>query len=119
MKGPGERLKYDFRRVWECPVCRHRERTGGDVTFRVCACQRKVEAPHRVWMKLVQEGGRRAETPKPEPAAPQMPEAVQPESVQPEPVSPESLQPAPLQPIEPPLADPAAGEAPDLTQPIE
>jgi hypothetical protein len=67
MKGPGERLKYDFRRVWECPVCRHRERTGGDVTYRLCACQRKLEPTERVWMRLVQEGGRRGEAPKFEP----------------------------------------------------
>jgi hypothetical protein len=97
MKGPGERLKYDFRRVWECPVCRHRERTGGDVTFRLCACQRKVDPSHRVWMKLIQEGGRRAETPQPESAPP----------------------PQITEQVEPPEADPAATDAPDLTQPIE
>jgi hypothetical protein len=70
MKGPGERLKYDFRRVWECPVCRHRERTGGDVTYRLCACQRKLEPTERVWMRLIQEGGRRGDAPKFEPPPP-------------------------------------------------
>jgi hypothetical protein len=69
MKGPGERLKYDFRRVWECPVCRHRERTGGDVTYRLCACQRKLEPMQRAWMRLVHEGGRRGDAPKFEPPA--------------------------------------------------
>ncbi|MEZ6116916.1 MAG: hypothetical protein R3C28_10145 [Pirellulaceae bacterium] len=32
MKGPYERLKYDGHRIWECPVCHHRERTSGDRT---------------------------------------------------------------------------------------
>jgi len=36
MKGPYERLKYDLRRVWECPVCRARVRTGGNVTSLLC-----------------------------------------------------------------------------------
>lgn len=66
MKGPGERTKYDFRRVWECPVCHHRERTGGDVTCSLCACQRKLDPHQRVWMRLVLEGGRRIDAPKPE-----------------------------------------------------
>jgi hypothetical protein len=59
MKGPGERTKYDFRRVWECPACHHRERTGGDVTHHLCACQRKVEPAARLWMR-----GRRLDLPK-------------------------------------------------------
>ena len=59
MKGPYERLKYDLRRVWECPVCRHRERTGGDQTSCLCRCQDKVKPAERVWMKLVEDGIRR------------------------------------------------------------
>ena len=58
MKGPFERLKHDLRRVWECPVCRHKERTSGAVTFRLCLCQRKVEIEQRVWMRLVEDHGR-------------------------------------------------------------
>ena len=38
MKGPYERLKYDLRRVWECPVCHRRERTEGLVTSVGCRC---------------------------------------------------------------------------------
>jgi hypothetical protein len=61
MRGPYERLKYDLRRVWECPVCHHRERTGGDVTFRICPCQEKVEPREAASMKLIDEGSRRSE----------------------------------------------------------
>jgi hypothetical protein len=107
MRGPGERLKYDFRRVWECPVCRHRERTGGDVTFRLCACQRKVDPPNRAWMKLVQEGGRRAESAKPEISPPTPIES----SELPPLLAPELTDAT--------LADPVSDEPPDLTQPID
>ena len=61
MKGPHERLKYDFRRVWECPVCHRRERTGGEVTSRVCHCQRKAEPHDCKVMRLVEDGARRAD----------------------------------------------------------
>jgi hypothetical protein len=105
MKGPGERLKYDFRRVWECPACRHRERTGGDVTFRLCSCQRKVEPTERVWMRLVQEGGRRTENTKAEPSPPEDSAPADPLLLSPEPSE--------------TLPDPVLDEPPDLTQPIE
>jgi hypothetical protein len=59
MKGPGERLKYDLRRVWECPVCHHRERTNGDQTHCLCCCQRKLKPIDRAWMKLIEDGVRR------------------------------------------------------------
>jgi hypothetical protein len=59
MKGPYERLKYELRRMWECPVCHHRERTGGDRSTLLCGCQRKVKPTERVWMKLVEDGLRR------------------------------------------------------------
>ncbi len=77
MKGPHGRLRHDFRRVWECPVCHHRERTGGDVTFRLCLCQRKAEVEHRVWMRLVQDGARRAD---PYPSLPHEPPSTPPDS---------------------------------------
>lgn len=60
MKGPQERLKYDLRRVWECPVCRHRERTSGQVTSLWCACQSKA-GPSAVTMRLVEDGVRRVD----------------------------------------------------------
>ncbi len=55
MKGPFERLKYDLRRVWECPECRHKERADGTVTTVVCRCQANKESHHRVVMKLVED----------------------------------------------------------------
>ena len=58
MKGPYERLKYDLRRVWECPECHHRERTGGEASGRWCKCQDGKEPTRRVAMKLAEDGVR-------------------------------------------------------------
>ncbi len=55
MKGPYERLKYDLRRIWECPVCHHRERANGSITALFCSCQDKVDPLERVAMKLVED----------------------------------------------------------------
>ena len=63
MKGPFERLKYDLRRVWECPRCHHRERTPGTTTSCICRCQAKEEALKRVCMTLVEDGARRKKPP--------------------------------------------------------
>jgi hypothetical protein len=59
MKGPYERLKYDLRRLWECPVCKRRERTPGTVTFRHCACGTKSEGGQPVVMLLIGDGAQR------------------------------------------------------------
>ena len=59
MKGPYERLKYDLRRLWECPVCKRRERTSGAVTFRFCACATKQPGGQPVVMLLVADGPQR------------------------------------------------------------
>src|SRR6476659_5424234 len=59
MKGPSERLKYDLRRVWECPVCKRQERTTGAVAFRHCSCQMKQMDGRAVVMKLVVDGVQR------------------------------------------------------------
>jgi len=59
MKGPYERLKYDLRRLWECPVCKRRERTDGGVTFRHCECGTKQESGQPVVMKLIADGPQR------------------------------------------------------------
>lgn len=60
MKGPFERLKYDLRRLWECPSCKRRERTEGAVTTRFCACPGKgTPEGQRIVMKLVEEAGHR------------------------------------------------------------
>jgi hypothetical protein len=78
MRGPYERLKYDFRRHWECPLCKRHDHTLGTVVFRHCTCQPQQPTP----MKLVQEGGQRlwpaavSKRPSPaEPAAPEPPSA--------------------------------------------
>jgi hypothetical protein len=61
MKGPFERLKYDLRRLWECPHCKRRERSDGAVTTRFCACPGKgVPDGQRTAMKLLEEAGHRA-----------------------------------------------------------
>jgi hypothetical protein len=60
MKGPFERLKYDLRRLWECPLCKRRERSDGTVTSRFCACPGKgATEGQRTAMKLVEEAGHR------------------------------------------------------------
>jgi hypothetical protein len=63
MRGPYERLKYDLRRVWECPVCKRRERTPGTVTYRHCQCQMKQLDGRPVVMKLVEDGVQRVTPP--------------------------------------------------------
>src|SRR3954463_14620148 len=55
MKGPYERLKYDLRRLWECPACKRRERTAGSVTFRHCSCRIKQLDGKPVVMQLFQD----------------------------------------------------------------
>ena len=59
MKGPSERLKYDLRRLWECPVCKRRERAAGSVTYRFCQCQMKQADGKPVVMKLIEDGVQR------------------------------------------------------------
>jgi hypothetical protein len=59
MKGPYERLKYDLRRIWECPVCQRRERTTGDVTSVICKCQEKEKVSEQRPMRLIADGARR------------------------------------------------------------
>ena len=73
MRGPYERLKYDLRRIWECPVCKRRERTAGTVTFRHCNCRMKQVDGQPVVMKLVEDGVQRVTPPitiRHEPLAP-------------------------------------------------
>lgn len=61
MRGPYERLKYDFRRVWECPLCNHRLRTGGDVTSAHCTCKGQAGDDKQSPMNLVADNGRRTD----------------------------------------------------------
>src|SRR6185436_905383 len=65
IKGPGSR-KYVVRRVWECPICRRRDWTGGEVVSRICPCQGDIS--RCVCMKLVEE--------KPGPDARKVPASV-------------------------------------------
>jgi hypothetical protein len=60
MKGPYERLRYNLQRVWECPICHHRERTSGSETFCLCPCQAALPPTQCVWMRLEEDGIRRA-----------------------------------------------------------
>jgi hypothetical protein len=62
MKGPYERLKYDLRRLWECPQCQRRERTDGTVTYYHCLCQTK-SGGQPIAMKLLEESGHRTVPP--------------------------------------------------------
>ena len=59
MKGPFERHKYDLRRLWECPLCRQRERTEGNSTACFCKCQEKEEPKRLVAMRLIGDGARK------------------------------------------------------------
>lgn len=59
MKGPHERVKYDLRRVWECPKCRHRERTSGLETACRCDCLTESRQKGGTFMQLVEDGIRR------------------------------------------------------------
>ncbi len=60
MKGPGERLKYNVHRVWECPLCHRRERSSFTVTYRFCLCQQELPATEQQPMKLERDGIRLA-----------------------------------------------------------
>ena len=59
MRGPYERLKYDLRRLWECPECKRRERTPGSATFKHCLCRMQHLDGQPVVMKLVEDGVQR------------------------------------------------------------
>ena len=63
MKGPYERLKYDLRRLWECPVCLRRERAPGAVASKLCLCQMQKPDGKPVVMKLIEDGVQRTVPP--------------------------------------------------------
>ncbi|QDU25673.1 hypothetical protein ETAA8_07430 [Anatilimnocola aggregata] len=58
MRGPFERLKYDLRRIWECPACGQRRRTDGTTTTQFCTCG-KSNSAEATSMKLIGDGPRR------------------------------------------------------------
>jgi hypothetical protein len=51
MKGPGNRVKFVIRRVWECPLCQRRLVTPGATTRQTCNCRADSPVP----MRLVNE----------------------------------------------------------------
>lgn len=63
MRGPFERLKYDLRRVWECPACAHKERTDGAVTARTCRCSNLPPGAAPINMRLISDGAVRVQPP--------------------------------------------------------
>ncbi|RMG37866.1 MAG: hypothetical protein D6725_08240 [Planctomycetota bacterium] len=70
MKGPGQRIRYDVRRVWKCPQCGATAKTGPQQIALQC-----VMHDRPVWMKLL-------EPPLPElpPIEPLPPEQVAPQA---------------------------------------
>jgi hypothetical protein len=47
-------VRHDVRRVWQCPACGRRERTGGDVVQRDCRCRAGEDPPQTTAMRLVE-----------------------------------------------------------------
>ena len=56
-------MKFELRRLWECPACQRRERVPGSVTSRLCMCQMKHAEGKPVVMKLVTDGVQRIAPP--------------------------------------------------------
>jgi hypothetical protein len=55
MKGPGNRNRHDVRRLWQCPACGRREKTGGQVVCLRCTCVAAGQLPGGPWMRLVED----------------------------------------------------------------
>lgn len=54
MKGPGLRQKHDLDRVWECPICHHRERSSGmETTVHCTKCQKGGPNQLTPFMRLI------------------------------------------------------------------
>ena len=112
MKGPFERLKYDLRRIWECPQCGHKVRTDGSATTQFCRCGKSNTSP-AVAMKLVGDGPRRLVPAVPPPvvevaAAPQVEVAITTQVVT---VATEKVVEVTTTEIQPPTVDAAGPEA--------
>jgi hypothetical protein len=50
MKGPGNRIDLDVRRLWKCPQCSRETKATGVVASRLCP----ASGCEGVWMKLVE-----------------------------------------------------------------
>lgn len=55
MKGPSGRYRFDLRRLWECPLCKRRTHTTGQVVHLACPCGDHLIPERTVWMRLVEE----------------------------------------------------------------
>lgn len=115
MKGPFERLKYDLRRIWECPQCGHKVRTDGSATTQFCRCGKSNTNP-AIAMKLVGDGPRRLVPAVPPPAvevaaAPQVEAAVVTTQVEVVAVVAEKVVEVTTTEVQPPTEDAAGPEA--------
>ena len=54
MKGPSGKLKFDVRRLWECPVCKKPKWTTGRVVQVASSCCPASDGTTN-WMRLVEE----------------------------------------------------------------
>lgn len=54
MKGPGHGCQYDVRRVWECPVCLKRVKTGGQVVYLRCEACARNKTGDTACMRLIE-----------------------------------------------------------------
>jgi len=43
------------RRVWECPDCKRRQKTGGHVVNQLCNCRDQSDQAGQTWMRLMEE----------------------------------------------------------------
>jgi len=50
MRGPGLRIQYDTRRLWQCPECQYERHVPGRLTSMQCHCQKPGP-----FMKLMEE----------------------------------------------------------------
>jgi hypothetical protein len=64
MKGPGHGRQHDVRRLWECPVCQKRAKTGGHIVNLRCEACARNKTGDTAWMKLL-ETRRQAGVPYP------------------------------------------------------
>lgn len=69
MKGPGMRLRYDVRRLWECPTCNRRDLSRGDVVTRECICGHQSDPPRTNWMRLIAERNKPTPLERPAPVS--------------------------------------------------
>jgi hypothetical protein len=61
MRGRAAWWKFDVRRIWVCPLCSRRVKTGGDVVNQPCDCLAKSNVAKPVWMQLVEPSPQPAE----------------------------------------------------------